>query len=90
MQPTSRILMISKGKMKSFKLKVCLHVFASKQSMLMGIFLPVRSLEKAKMIGVGEMHGQAEVGKYQEDSEGSDRENSTKGKRSSKKMKTSV
>jgi hypothetical protein len=42
------------------------------------------------MISVGEMHGQAEVGKYQEDSEGSDRENSTKGKRSSKKMKTSV
>lgn len=42
------------------------------------------------MLGVGEMHGQAEGGKYQEDSEGSDRENSTKGKRANKKMKTSV
>lgn len=50
----------------------------------------VRSLEKAKMLGVGEMHAQAEASKYQEDSEGSDRENSTKGKRANKKMKTSV
>ena len=37
------------------------------------------------MLGVGDqMHAQAE------DSEGSDRENSTKGKRANKKMKTSV
>ncbi|XP_046458864.1 protein max-like isoform X2 [Daphnia pulex] len=50
----------------------------------------IRSLEKAKMLNVGDMHTQAEAGKYQEDSEGSDRENSTKGKRSNKKMKTSV
>ncbi len=43
------------------------------------------------MLGVGELHGQAEAGKYQqEESEGSDRENSTKGKRASKKMKTSM
>jgi hypothetical protein len=42
------------------------------------------------MLNVGDMHTQAEAGKYQEDSEGSDRENSTKGKRSNKKMKTSV
>lgn len=49
----------------------------------------IRSLEKAKMLGVGELHGQAEAGKYEE-SEGSDRENSTKGKRASKKMKTSM
>ena len=43
------------------------------------------------MLGVGEVHGQAEASsKYQEESEGSDRENNTKGKRASKKMKTSM
>jgi len=47
-------------------------------------------LEKAKMLGAGEGHGQGEGSKYHEDSEGSDRENSTKGKRANKKMKTST
>jgi len=51
----------------------------------------IRSLEKAKMLGgAGEVHAQGEGSKYQEDSEGSDRENSAKGKRANKKMKTST
>lgn len=33
---------------------------------------------------------QGEVSKYPDDSEGSDRENNTKGKRPSKKLKTSI
>jgi len=49
----------------------------------------IRSLEKAKLMGVPDIV-QGEVSKYPDDSEGSDRENNTKGKRPSKKLKTSI
>jgi len=52
----------------------------------------IRSLEKAKMLGVSDIHLQGDNNvKYQEDSEGSDSErNTTKGKRGNKKMKTNI
>jgi len=59
----------------------------------------IRSLEKAKMLGVSDMHSLQGEGnaKYQEDSEGSDTERSNansssngKGKRAAKKLKTGV
>jgi len=51
----------------------------------------IRSLEKAKLMGVPDIvQGEGSSGKYPDDSEGSDRESNTKGKRASKKLKTSI